>query len=129
MKRLFSIIVITFSATIASSCPIKADIYKVGDVFYCVSESGAFAERWSDYDLKIWETQKFSFKIENKSLAKFGEAGWLFKTEFRIDFLSDMGVLIADNDFGYLYMSDGRFNLSQSTGAGVYMVTGNCDKF
>ena len=129
MMKQLSITALTCSALLALTNPVNAEGFKVGDVFYCESEVGAFAERWSDYDLKILENQKFSFKIENKSLAKFGEAGWLFKTEFRIDFLSDMGVLIADNDFGYLYMSDGRFNLSQSTGAGVYMVTGTCDKF
>ena len=132
LKKKLSIIALTCSALLALTNPVNADEYKVGDVFYCDSEAGAFIEDISNYDLKILTPRKFRFKIENKNLVKFGKVSWLLETEFKIDFLPSSpsyDMLVADNMYGYLYMSKGRFNLTQSTFVGAYMMTGTCDKF
>ena len=128
MKKLI-ITALTFSALLALTNPVNAEGFKVGDVFYCESEVGAFAEESSGFELKKWISQKFRLKIENEKLIKFGSVDWLAETNFKMDFLSDLDMLAADNGFGSLYVIDERFNLSQSNFAGVYMMTGTCDKF
>ena len=72
MMKQLSIIALICSALLAFTNPVNADEYKVGDVFYCDSEAGAFIEDISNYDLKILTPRKFRFKIENKNLVKFG---------------------------------------------------------
>ena len=129
MMKHLSISALTCSALVARTNPVNAEGFKVGDVFYCESEAGAFVEESSGFELKKWISQKFRLKIENEKLIKFGSVDWLAETNFKIDFLSELDMLVADNGFGSLYMVSERFNLSQSNFAGAYMMTGTCDKF
>ena len=136
MKRLFSIIVITFSATIASSCPIKADIYKVGDVLYCEGESGAFVQP-PDYKFSRWKPFKFKFKINSEQEITFGSGGYFNKEKFKLRFWvdldgdgrSDMSLKTERYDKRFT-LDDGRFAYSSITPAlGASFMTGTCDKF
>ena len=55
MIKHLSITVLTCSALLALTNSVNAGEYKVGDVLYCESETGAFVDS-PDFDFKRWKT-------------------------------------------------------------------------
>tara|TARA_R110002153_G_scaffold8523_1_gene36545 strand:+ start:653 stop:1045 length:393 start_codon:yes stop_codon:yes gene_type:complete len=130
MKKHFSITALTCSALLALTNPVNANTYKVGDVFYCESESGAFVEERSDWNFGRWAPFKFKFKIESLKLIKFGSSGWFDSMEHEIKHLSIIReALAAGDDYGKLFLLNGRFNYSNTSFDQLFMMTGTCDKF
>ena len=69
MKKQTSIIILTCSVLLAITNPVNAKNHKVGDVFYCESEAGAYVHA-PDYELIRWKNFKFRFKIENSQVIR-----------------------------------------------------------
>ena len=130
MKKQLSIAALTCSALLALTNQVSAEDYKVGDVFYCESEAGAFVESSSSYELKKSSQEKFKFKIENKSLVKFDTADWLVDPEYVLEFyLKRPDLLMAKNEYSSFFMAFGRFNFTMSHFGFARLMTGTCDKF
>lgn len=130
MKKQLSITALTCSALLALTNQVSAEDYKVGDVFYCESEAGAFVESSSSYELKKSSQEKFKFKIENKSLVKFDTADWLVDPEYVLEFyLKRPDLLMAKNEYSSFFMAFGRFNFTMSHFGFARLMTGTCDKF
>ena len=138
MMKHLSIKALTCSALIAFTNPVNANMfggYKVGDVLYCESESGAFVQA-PDYEFKRWITQKFRFKIVSEEIIRFGSSGYLKDSEFKIvdwfdpneDGILDM-YLEAKTYVEYFNLLDGRFTYSSTSPYDLSMLTGTCDKF
>ena len=135
MKKQTSIIILTCSVLLAITNPVNAKNHKVGDVFYCESEAGAYVHA-PDYELIRWKNFKFRFKIENSQVIKFG-SGYFDNQEFKIDFwpdldgdgLTDKPLIAVKNAQRFNLMRKGRFNFSRSNSVDAMMMTGTCDKF
>ena len=138
MMKQLSITALTCSALLAFSNPVNANMYggyKVGDVLYCESDSGAFVQS-PDYEFKKWITQKFRFKIESEEIIKFGSNGYFNNSEYKIvnwfdpneDGILDM-YLEAKTYVQYFNLLDGRFTYSSTSPYDLSMMTGTCDKF
>ena len=130
MKKQISMTALICSALFAFSNPVNAEGFKVGDVFYCVSEAGSFVESSSSYELKKSSQEQFKFKIENKSLVKFDTADWLVDPEYVLEFyLQRPDLLMAKNEYSSFFMAYGRFNFTMSHFGFARLMTGTCDKF
>ena len=128
MKKLI-ITALTCSALLALTNPVNAEDFKVGDVFYCASEAGAFVETSSNYELKKSSQEKFKFKIKNKSLVKFDTTDWLVDPEFVLEFyLQRPDLLMAKNEYSSFFMAYGRFNFTMSHFGFARLMTGTCAK-
>ena len=139
MKKQLSITALTCSALLALTNPVNANMfggYKVGDVLYCESESGAFVQN-PDYKFNKWKPFTFKFKIKSEQEIKFGSGGYFNKEKFKLRFWvdldgdgrSDMSLKTERYDKRFT-LDDGRFAYSSITPAlGAYMMTGTCDKF
>lgn len=105
---------------------VKANEFNAGDVFYCTSEVGYFAEG-PDYEAKRWNVQKFKFKITQNKI-KFGTGGYFNNDEMNIErAFADLKAIDSISIF-HLTM-DGRFNYASAHTFSSGFMTGKCDKF
>lgn len=105
---------------------VNANEFNVGDVFYCTSEVGYFAES-PDYQAKRWNVQKFKFKITQNKI-KFGTGGYFNNDEMEIE--RAFGDLKAADSISIFHLtSDGRFNYATASMFSSGFMTGKCDKF
>jgi hypothetical protein len=136
MKKQLSITALTCSALLVLMNPVHAEGYKVGDILYCESETGAYFYA-PDYELIRRKTFKFRFKIESNQIIKFGSGVHFDNEEFDIDFWPDLDgdgdtdiPLEAVNGPGrFNIMNKGRFIYSTSGPIFATILTGTCDKF
>lgn len=137
MIKHLSITALTCSALLALINPVKAEkwSWSVGEVYYCESESGAFAKKDSDWEFIRWRPFKFRFKIEGNGdylKIKFGKGSYFDGFAFDIEKTSygyPSGYLEAST-LGMTFLLIGeRFKYVDISGYEVSMMTGTCDKF
>jgi len=127
MMKHLSITALTCSALIALTNPVKADRFNVGDVFYCESESGAFAQP-PNFEFTKWKPFNFKFKIVSRDLIRYGSGGYFNNSESKIGFMST-DMLETDDTFSMFSLVKERFNYAIAGISGSSMLTGTCDKF
>ena len=127
MMKHFSITALTFSALLALNNPVNAEGFKVGDVFYCEVESGAFADT-PNFEFTKWKPFNFKFKIVSRDLIKYGSGGYFNNSESKIGFMST-DMLETNQTFSMFSLNKERFNYGSAGIAGSSMLTGTCDKF
>ena len=127
LKKQLSITALTCSALIAFTNPVNAEGFKVGDVFYCEVESGAFAQP-PNYEFKKWKPFNFKFKIVSRDLIKYGSGGYFDNYESKIGFMS-AEMLQTNETYGMFSLFKERFNYGSASSGGSAMMTGTCDKF
>ena len=135
MMKHLSITALTCSALIALTNPVNADNYKVGDVLYCESESGAFVQN-PDYKFNKWKPFTFKFKIKSEQEIKFGSEGYFNNKKFNLEFWTDVdgdGILdlplVAETYARRFILHMGRFTYARADSLDASMMTGTCDKF
>ena len=135
LKKQLSITALTFSALLALTNPVNAGEYKVGDVLYCESESGAFVQN-PDYKFNKWKPFTFKFKIKSEQEIKFGSGGYFNNKKFNLEFWTDVdgdGILdlplVAKSYARRFILHMGRFTYARADSLDASMMTGTCDKF
>ena len=132
MMKQLSITALTCSALLALINPVTAQEWRwsVGEVYYCESESGAFAQDKSDWKFTRWTPMKFRFKIDGygdyKNI-KFGEGGYF--DGFYLD-IAKASSYLKGSSLGFTFLLNReRFKFTEINADGVAMMTGTCDKF
>jgi hypothetical protein len=127
MMKQLSITALTCSALLALTNPVNAEGFKVGDVFYCEVESGAFTQP-PNYEFKKWKPFNFKFKIVSRDLIKYGSGGYFDNYETKIGFMNTE-MLETNETYGMFSLFKERFNYGSASSGGSAMMTGTCDKF
>ena len=121
ITRLIALLIITGS---------QANAYQIGDVIYCSSETGGYADG-RDTKITLWnERFKFQIKQDNSGnrFIKFGEGGYFSGSTKEILYLA--GDLLEVRDILSVFkLSDERFYYGFASVVGAGFLKGTCDKF
>ena len=135
MKKQLSITALSCSALLAFTNPVNAEEWRwsLGEVYYCESESGAFAQDKSDWKFTRWTPIKFRFKIDGygdyKNI-KFGEGGYFDGFYLDIVKASYGTSYLKGSSLGMTFLLNReRFKFTEINADNVAMMTGTCDKF
>ena len=130
--RAIHFMVLAFLMMIGSQATSQA--MKTGDVIYCTSDVGAFAQASDNFKLSSWLNHSFKFQITKdsggKQIIKFGSGGYFNGSTMKVDyFLEGSPLLEASSVSSKFYLLDGRFNFGTVTGSQAGFFSGTCDKF
>tara|TARA_B110000902_G_C14038324_1_gene486806 strand:+ start:181 stop:522 length:342 start_codon:yes stop_codon:yes gene_type:complete len=108
----------------------QADAYEIGDVIYCSSETGGYADG-TDTKITLWsERFKFQIKQDNSGnkIVKFGEGGYFSQSTKNIVYLGRTLLEVKD-EISVFKLSDERFYYGFASVVGAGFLNGTCDKF
>ena len=108
-------------------------VLKDEDVFYCISESGAYAMH-GDWEFTLRKPAKFKFQIKNDQMV-FGSRGQFADGIMDIDTLGELqlkasGDTVGPDDGTQIFvLFDGRFTWGSASVMMASMMVGTCEKF
>ena len=124
-------IILAFLTTIGTQV-CAADIYKVGDVFYCNETAVAFSNHYTGWKVANGALKAFRFRlIEDTSgemLMKFGSSGDFANETMNVAEGTSWALYDEDNH-SIFRLNKGRFTYAGATIFGVTMRSGTCDNF
>ena len=108
----------------------QANAYQIGDVIYCSSETGGYADG-TDTKITLWN-ERFKFQIQpdnsGNAIMKFGEGGYFSQITKDIVYLG-VTLLEAKDVNSVFKLSDERFYYGFASVVGAGFLNGTCDKF
>ena len=129
MMKHLSIIAFICSSFITVTSQVKAESFKAGDVFYCISRTPVDS-RPPDYKIVEEKIAKFRFKIIDESKLKFSGNMKFIKDELYIKAYSPKyDYLQASDLFSIFFLVENQFHYVYADTKSASMMTGTCDKF
>jgi len=129
LKKQLSITALTCSALLALTSPVNADTIKVGNVYYCEGEHGAFVEG-PDYAFSRWKPFKFKFSVVDTKTIRFGSGSYFDGKTFTITNWNNYDIPLDTVRPRRNFAFNGeRFHYGSASGFGSSFMTGTCDKF
>jgi len=122
-------LVIILALLIAASTKASSEPIKIGDIFYCSSATGSFAEApyWESAN---WKNESFRFEVASEDRLIFGAYGFLKDHHFNLTLRSPESAWIRGTRNDAIFnLQNGRFSYAKANGAISAYMTGTCDKF
>ena len=109
-------------------------VLKDEDVFYCISESGAYSAMHGDWEFTLRKPAKFKFQIKDDQIL-FGSRGQFANGIMNIDTLVELQLKASGDTVGpadgtqIFVLFDGRFTWGSASVMMASMMVGTCEKF
>ena len=119
---------------LSSQARTETMVLKDEDVFYCVSESGAYSLIHDNWEFTLRKPAKFKFQIKNDQIV-FGSRGQFADGIMGIDTLVELQLKASADTVGpadgtqVFVLFDGRFTWSSASVMMASMMVGTCEQF
>tara|TARA_B100000780_G_C20684880_1_gene272471 strand:+ start:47 stop:448 length:402 start_codon:yes stop_codon:yes gene_type:complete len=127
-------IVLALLIALSSQARTETMVLKDKDVFYCVSESGAYSFIHDDWEFTLRKPAKFKFQIKDDQIL-FGSGGHFADGIMGIDTLDELLLRASGDTIGagngtmVFVLFDGRFTWSSASVMMASMMVGTCEQF